>query len=75
MSEVESLSDLPAWKAEKTTERYGDEYHRRSEPAGTALHHYADLGEREETLAEIECEVEEELARLDSDNESDENDV
>ena len=64
MSEVKSLSDLPAWKAEKTTEQYGDEYHRRSDPRGTALHHYADLGERATALERIEQEVDEEIARL-----------
>jgi len=68
MSDVESFSDLSEWKADRMLETTdGAKFLRRSEPTGTALHHYADLGEREETLEEIEQEVDEELARLNDD--------
>jgi len=68
MSDVDCLADLPLWKADRILETTdGATFLHRDEPAGTALHHYADLGEREETLEEIEQEVDEELARLNSD--------
>ena len=62
MSEVESLSDLPAWKAEKTVQNHGDNCHYRTDPRGTALHHYADLGERE-SADEFDRKVANELAQ------------
>jgi len=68
MSEVDCLADLPGYKADRTVETTDNaKFLHRSDPAGTALHHYVDLGEREETLEEIEQEVDEELARLNSD--------
>jgi len=73
MSEVESLSDLPAWKADRTLETAdGTKFLRRSEPTGAALHHYAGLGERATALERIEQEVDEELARLNDDTGGDE---
>jgi len=44
MGEVESLNDLPEYKADRTMDRHGTTYYKREGQAGTALHHYHDLG-------------------------------
>jgi len=45
MGEVESLNDLPEYKADRTMDRHGTTYYKREGQAGTALHHYHDLGD------------------------------
>jgi len=68
MSEVDCLADLPEYKADRTVETTDNaKFLHRSDPAGTALHHYTDLGARESMTERIVQGVDEKLARLDSD--------